>query len=129
MSRTEIAQELADRGLGGKRQILNILDGLSDLASEQTAAGEDFVVPGIVKIAYAYRAPSAKGSRWKKGDEVIGFGGVANVKDTDSPAQKAAVKLRATLTGKTGRNRVGTKEMSTFLRSRAGKRVVARKAR
>jgi hypothetical protein len=129
LSKTEIAAELSDRGLGGKRQIANILDGLADLAAEETGGGEDFVVPGICKIGWAYRAPKAKGERWKKGDEVVGFGGIASVKDTDSPAQKAAVKLRPTLMGKVGKNRVGTKEQSAFLKSKSGKNVVSRKSR
>lgn len=129
MSKSEIATELADRGLGGRVQISRILDGLADLAAEETGAGEDFVVPGICKIGWAYRAPKAKGERWHKGDEVQGFGGITTVKETDSPPVKAAVKLKASLMGKVGRNRVGTKEMAPFLKSKAGKNVVARKSR
>jgi hypothetical protein len=128
LSKSEIAEELAGRGLGGKRQISNILDGLADLAAEETALGEDFVIPGIVKIGWAYRPPKGKGERWKKGDEVQGFGGITNVKDTDSPAQKATVKLRPTLMGKVRGNKVSPKSTGTFLRSKAGKNVVARKA-
>jgi nucleoid DNA-binding protein len=129
MSKSEIATELAERGLGGKRQISNVLDALADLAMEETGAGEDFVIPGICKIGWSYRAPKAKGERWKKGDSVVGFGGIENVKDSDSPAQKAAVKLRPTLMGKVGKNRVGTKEQTGFLKSKAGKNVISRKAR
>lgn len=127
MSKSEIATELAERGLGGRMQISRMLDGLADLAAEETGAGEDFVVPGICKISWAYRKPQAKGARWKKGDEVQGFGGIVSVKETDSPVVKPAVKLKASLLGKVGRNRVGTKEQSAFLKSKAGKNVVARK--
>lgn len=129
MTKTDIAAELASRGLGGRVQISRILDGLADLAAEETGSGEDFVVPGICKVSWAYRAPKGKGERWKKGDEVQGFGGIVNVKDTDSPAQKATVKLRAAPFGKVGRNRVKTENRAAFLKSKAGKTVVKRKAK
>lgn len=129
MSKSEIAEVLAERGFGGKQQITRMLGGLADLAAEETSNGEDFVVPGIVKIGWAYAPAKAKGERWLAGDEVAGIGGIVQVKETDSPAQKQRVKLGVKLMGTVGKNRVGTKEMATFLRSKAGKNVIARKAR
>jgi hypothetical protein len=108
-------------------QISNVLDGLADLAAEEIAAGEDFVVPGICSISYSYTAPKAKGERWKAGDEVAGIGGVTSVKDTDSPAKKADVKLKAAPTGQVGKLKPKRKNASAFLRSKAGKNVIARK--
>lgn len=128
LSKSQISAELAARGIGGRIQINNILDGLAELAAEEIEAGNDFQVPGIVKIAWSYRAPQTKGARWKKGDEVTGFGGIANVKTEDSPPVKPAVKLRAALRGRVGKSRVSATEMSAFLKSKAGKAVVARKS-
>lgn len=129
MSKGEIAQELSERGLGGKRLIMNVLDGLAELAAEETAAGEDFLVPGICKISWAYAPAQAKGARWHKGDEVVGFGGITQVKESDSPARKQRVKLAVRLAGAVGKNRVSSKEMSTFLRSKPGKNVISRKSK
>ena len=129
LSKSEIAAALAEDGLGGKQQISRILDALADLAASEIEAGEDFVVPGICKVSYSYTPPKAKGERWKKGEEVVGFGGITSVKDTDSPAQKARVKLRAAPAGAVGKLRIGNKEQSAFLRSKAGKFVITRKTK
>jgi nucleoid DNA-binding protein len=129
LSKSDIAQLLADEGLGGKQQISRMLDGLADLAAEEVGAGNDFQVPGIAKLSWSYRPPKAKGERWRKGDEVTGFGGITSVKDSDSPAQKAHVKLNVKPFGKTSKLRVSKAEMSAFLKSKAGKNVVSRKSK
>lgn len=129
LSKSQIAGELADMGLGGKRQITNILDGLAELAEDEINLGEDFTVPGICKVAYTYRPANAKGERWKKGEEVVGFGGIASIKDADSPATKQKIGLRASPTGRVGKLKPGTKPpvQAAFLKSKTGKAVIARK--
>ncbi len=129
LSKSEIAQVLSDQGLGGKRQIMNVLDGLRDLSVDELAAGRDFVVPGIAKIAYSYAPAQKKGERWSAGEEVIGFGGITSVKESASPARKARVKLSAKLMGDVAKLRIRSDEMTTFLKSKAGRTVVARKGK
>jgi hypothetical protein len=126
LSKTEIAQCLADMGLGQRVQISRILDGLAELAEEEVSEGNDFVVPNIVKVKWAYRKPKAKGDRWKAGDEVTGFGGITSVKEKDSPVVRPAVSLKAAPFGKVGKLRVSKAEMSAFLRSKSGKAVAGR---
>lgn len=131
LTKHQIAQILADQDYGHKNQILNILNGLCDLAQDEIEAGEDFTVPGICKIAYTYRPVAAKGERWKAGDEVVGFGGISSVKDTDSPATKAKIGLKASVVSPVSKLKPGTKApvQSAFLRSKVGKAVAARKGR
>jgi nucleoid DNA-binding protein len=132
LSKSQIAAELEARGLGRKRQISNVLDGLADLAQEQIAAGEDFTVPGIARISFAYQPALKKGEKYKKGDTVVGFGGIEQEKDADSPARKASVKLRVTAASAVKRivpSKTDAVGQSSFLKSRAGKAVIARKSR
>lgn len=129
MTKMEIARELEARDLGRARQIANILDGLAELAADEISDGEDFTVPGIAKIAYTYRAPQKKGERFKKGETYTGFGGVETTAEADSPARKAAIKLKATPTGAVGKCKPGSKPeaQAEFLKSKVGKAVVRRK--
>jgi nucleoid DNA-binding protein len=129
MTKGEIAAELADRGHGGKVQIRRMLDGLAELAEEKLSEGSDFLVPGIVKISYKYRKPQKKGERWKKGETVIGFGGVESVKEEDSPPVKAQIKLMPSLTGIVYRLKPSTKSeaQAAFIKSKAGKNIIKRK--
>jgi len=130
MTKMEIADELAGNGLGGKRQIASILDGLAELAADEIGQGEDFTVPGIVRLTYTYRPAAKKGERFKKGETYVGFGGQEVTAETDSPARKAAVKLRATPAGAVGKIKPGSKPeaQTAFLRSKAGKYVASRKS-
>lgn len=131
LSKTEIAHELSGRGLGGITLIKNVLDGLADLAAEQVAQGEDFTVPGVVNLRFNYRPAQKKGERFKKGDTYIGFGGVESTAEADSPARKASVKLTAKPAGQVAKHKPGSRPeaQALFLKSRAGKAVVRRKAR
>ena len=131
LTKSELCAELSEMGLGGKTQIRNILDGLAEIAEDEIANGEDFTVPGICRLAWTYRKPQAKGARWKKGEEVVGFGGVATVKDSDSPAVKAQARLKAYPTGATARGKPSTKPeaQAAFLKSKAGKNVASRKGK
>jgi len=111
--------------------VKHVLDSLADLAAAEIEEGEDFIVPGVVKIAYTYRAPQKKGARWKKGEERTGFGGITSVAEEDSPPVTELIRLKAMPTGAVGRLRPGTKPdvQKAFLRSKAGKTVRSRKAK
>jgi hypothetical protein len=125
-----LIDELVERGAGDRRHVSNMLNALAETAQDELAAGEDFIVPGVVKLFYTYRKPQKKGERWKKGDTVTGFGGIESVKDADSPPVKAAIKLKANPTGAVARNKPGSKPeaQSAFIKSKAGKAVIRRKA-
>lgn len=132
LSKNQIAAELENRGLGRRRQIANVLDGLAEVAQEQLAAGEDFTVPGVAKLTFSYFPALKKGERFKAGDTVVGFGGVEATKENDSPARKASVKLRATAAAPIKRLIPSTRDaagQAAFLKSKAGKNVVSRKSR
>lgn len=130
LSKSQIAAELEAQGLGRKRQIMNIIDGIADLAVEEVANGEGFSIPGLVKIDWTYTKPRAKGEMYRKGETYVGFGGEEQVAEADSKERKAKVTLKASpgaalkrLAPK-GNDRAG---QSKFLRSKAGKAVVSRK--
>jgi nucleoid DNA-binding protein len=132
LTKHQIAGVLADQGYGGKTQIANILDGLSDLCLDEIEAGEDFSVPGIVKIAYKYRKPQAKGERWAAGDEVAGFGGVVSVKETASPEVKARIALGATPNAKVKALVPKPNDKAAqraFLSKKVGKAIATRKGK
>lgn len=125
----DLVEKLVGRGAGDTNHVRNMLKTLAELAADELAAGNDFTVPGVAKLQYSYRAPQAKGSRWGKGDTVVGFGGIEQVKDSDSPAVKARITLKASATGDCRKFKPGTKPevQKAFLTSKAGKDVVKRK--
>src|SRR5215831_14571264 len=131
LTKNQIAADIAnDTGLGAN-SIKHVLDSLAELAAQEIEEGEDFVVPGVVKIMYTYRAPQKKGARWKKGEERTGFGGVTSTAEEDSPPVTEQVRLKALPTGAVGKLRPGTKPevQRAFLKTKAGKAVRTRKAK
>lgn len=129
LSKSQIAAELAARGLGGKHQITNVLNGLAELAAEEIAQGEDFSVPGIVTVKWSFTAPLAKGEKYRKGDTYVGFGGVEQTAEADSKARKAKVLAKPSLAAPIKRvvpTRSGAEE---FAKTKVGKTVARRKAR
>lgn len=130
LSKTDIAGTINDRIGVGKTLVKNVLDELADLAAEEIANGEDFTVPGIVRISYSYRGALKKGEKYKKGQTYVGFGGVETTAEADSAARTASIRLAARPVAKvksgvpTSRDKAG---QSAFLRSRAGKNVISRK--
>lgn len=129
LSKTQIAAELEAQGLGRKGQIVNILNGLANLAAEQVAQGEDFTVPGIVTLRYSYIAPLAKGEKYKKGDTYVGFGGVEQTAEADSKARKAKVTLKAGLAAPIKKVAPSRSTGEAFAKTKIGKRVAARKGK
>lgn len=129
LSKSQIATELAARSLGGKQQITNILNGLAELAAEEIAEGEDFTVPGIVSVKWSHTTALAKGEKYKKGEEYVGFGGVTQTAEADSKPRKAAVKLRASIAAPIKRLGPTKGTAATFMKSKTAKAVVRRKAK
>jgi nucleoid DNA-binding protein len=125
----EILEEDADFGLS-KRAVAEILDALAILGLDELAEGEDFQIPGLVKISWAYTKPQKKGERYKKGDTYTGFGGIENVAEEDSKERKAAVRLvakpirDAKALAPSTRDRAAQRK---FLSTKAGKAIAARK--
>jgi nucleoid DNA-binding protein len=130
LTKSELIDELVARGAGERRHVNNMLKHLADVAQEQVAAGNDFTVPGIVRVVWNYRAPKKKGERWKKGDMVQGFGGSSEVKDSDSPPITAKARLVASPTGAVGRLKPKADDATQkdFLKSKAGKNIATRKS-
>lgn len=129
LSKSQIATELAARSLGGKQQITNILNGLADLAAEEIADGEDFIVPGIASLKWAHTSALTKGQKYKKGDEYVGFGGITQTAEADSKPRKAAVKLRAAAAPAIKRLGPTKATAAAFMKSKTAKAVVRRKAK
>lgn len=128
LNKTELINELVERGVGDRRHVSHMINALAEVGVEQLQAGEDFVLPGLVRLSYSYRKAQKKGERWRKGEEVTGFGGVTSVKDTDSPPVKAKIRLVAKPTGAAARVKPGSRPeaQSEFLKSSTGKAVVRR---
>lgn len=131
LTKNQIAQAIKDETGIGTNLIKNVLDELANVAADEIADGNDFSVPGICRISYNYRAPQKKGSRWTKGSTRVGFGGVEQVADSDSPPVKERVTLKAAPSGLVGKLKPSTKPeaQSAFLKTRTAKAVRARKAK
>jgi len=131
LSKVAIAGEIHEITGLGVNSIKSVLDALATVASEEIADGEDFTVPGIARVSWRYTKPQKKGARWKKGNEVQGFGGVTTVNDTDSPEVKAAVKLKAAPTGLVAKSVPKPRDRAAqtrFLKSKAGLNIARRKS-
>jgi nucleoid DNA-binding protein len=128
----EIASRIEDKTGVKKNLSKTVIKALAEVATEEIKAGNDFTVPGIVRINWNYRKPQKKGARWSAGDEVAGIGGEVSVKDADSPEVKARVKLEGKPMPVLKKN-VGVpqlqdrKQQSRFLTTRAGKAIADRK--
>lgn len=132
LSKSQIAAELEERGVGRKNQLNAVLTALADIAQEEIEAGEGFTLPGVVKVDFAYTSPRTKGSEYKKGDIYVGFGGEEKVAEADSKERKASVRLVAKPAAPLKRivpKANDRKGQTRFLSTRAGKNVVARKAK
>jgi len=126
LRKTEIVAQIED--LTGVKPGLSkaVLDALATIAAEEIAAGNDFTVPGVVRLSWRYKPSRKKGEAYKKGETYMTPGG-EKVAEADSPARKASVRLAAAPTGEVGRARPKRDEMSRFLQTRAGKAISSRK--
>lgn len=111
LTKGQIAQELEDRGIGKKNQMMRALTALADIAAEEVGNGEDFTVPGICRVRYAYTTPR------KKGEVYIGFGGEEVKADKARPEK---IRIAASAAGP-------LKKLLPSKGSKAYKNVVARK--
>ena len=127
LTKSQIADELVEMGAGDKKHVTNMLDKLAQLAEEEIAEGNDFVIPNITKISYRYKPAQKKGERYKAGDTVKGPQG-ERVADADSPARKASVKLVAAPYGRVAKLKPGNAEgQAAFLKTKPGKAVAGRR--
>jgi len=111
LTKGQIADELVSRGCGQKRQMMNVLSALGDIAAEEVGKGEDFSIPGVARISYGYTTPR------KKGEKYIGFGGEEVTADKARPEK---IRIRASAAG-------SIKKLLPTKGSKAYKAVVARK--
>lgn len=51
MTKTALIAALVEKTFLSKQDVSKVLDGLTEIATEQVSAGNSFVVPGIAKIA------------------------------------------------------------------------------
>lgn len=131
LNKSDVANAISsDIGVGAQL-VRNVLTSLADLAGDELAEGNDFTVPGIVSIKFAYRGKMAKGAKYKKGDTYTGFGGVEQVAEADSKPVTERVSVKAALVGEARKSKPGTKPeaQSAFLKSKAGKAVKSRLAK
>jgi hypothetical protein len=131
LNMSEIAADIEDMTGVGQNLTKHVLRALAEIAAEEIEAGEDFTVPGIVSIKYAYKPPQKKGERWRKGQERTKFGGETEIAESDSPPVKASIRLKAAPTGAVYKLRPGTKPeaQAAFLKSKTGKAVISRKSK
>lgn len=134
LNKTQLAEKILDRpgseGLS-RKDVMDVLDGLRDIAAAEVEAGNDFTVPGVVSIKFAYTRASKKGEKFRKGDvRVNSFTGEETVAEADSPATKARIRLKAAPVGAVGKLKPGSKPeaQAEYLKSRTGRAVVRRKS-
>jgi nucleoid DNA-binding protein len=127
ITKTELAREIeAETGIKFNL-VKHVLDSMAEIAQAELAAGEDFTVPGIARISWAYTKPLTKGEKYTKGETYVGFGGVEQTAEADSKPRKAAVKLKAQPTANIKRLAPSKDTMGRFLTTKVGKAIAARK--
>lgn len=131
LTKNQIAADIQDDTGIKASEVKTVLDSLAELAATEIEAGEDFTIPGTVRIAYVYRAPKKKGERWKKGETITGIGGVERVAEEDSPPVAEGIRIKANPTGALSKLKPGAKpeDQKAFFKSTAGKNVRSRKAK
>lgn len=113
LTKGQIAQALEDAGVGKKKQMMNVLTTLADIAAEEIEKGEDFSLPGICRVSYGYTSPR------KKGEVYVGFGGEEVKADKARPEK---IRIRASAAG-------SLKKLLPNKGTKAYKAVVARKGK
>lgn len=110
LTKSQIVNELVERGVGNRVHVKNMLDELATLAAEQIAAGEKFTVPNIARLDFGYRAGARKGEQYT----VPGTGEVKKREET----KPASFRLKAAPAG-------SIKKSVPAVNSRAGKPLAA----
>jgi nucleoid DNA-binding protein len=127
LSKNEIAREIEAKTGIKPNLVKNVLDSLAEVVADEVQAGEDITIPGIAKIVWRYRKPAKKGDKYKKGDTVVGFGGVERTAEADSAPVKPSARLVALPVGLVGKQKPKQASMADFLKSKTGKAVAKRK--
>jgi nucleoid DNA-binding protein len=128
ITKTDLAAEISELTGIPPKSVKQVFNALAEIAQDEISAGEDFSVPGVARITWAYTKPLAKGERYKKGEEYVGFGGVELVAEEDSKARKASVKLKAAPAPALKRVAPKRASMTRFMSSKLGKTIAARKS-
>jgi nucleoid DNA-binding protein len=130
LNKSELINELVERGAGDRQHVRNMLEKLADVVYEQLEAGEDVVIPSIVKLSYDYKPAVKKGEKYKKGETYVGFGGVETVAEADSKPRSRSVRLVAKVTGDVAKLKPGQKAEAQreFFAGRTGKALLKRKS-
>lgn len=129
LTKNELAREVeAETGVK-PNLVKNVLDAVAVIAQDEISRGNDFSVPGLVRIAWSYTKPRKKGEMFKKGETKVGFGGIETVAEADSPARKPSVKLRAVPAApiKAVAPKRDAEQQAAFLKTPAGKGITKRK--
>lgn len=69
MTKVELIGTLADTAGITRRETAAVLDGLRDLAVDELRAGNDFLLPGMLKLSLAYRE-ARMGRNVRTGDAI-----------------------------------------------------------
>ena len=113
LTKGQIADRLVEMGCGQKRQMMNVLSALPEIAAEEIGKGEDFSIPGVARVSYGYTTPR------KKGEKYIGFGGEEVTADKARPEK---IRIRASAAGP-------LKKLLPKKGTKSYKNVVSRKAK
>jgi nucleoid DNA-binding protein len=81
MTKNELVVEMSEELGYGRGDIRSMLDLLAEIAVDEIEQGNDFVVPGVVRLTYRYTKPR------RKGDKYTGFGGEEVVAKEARPAR------------------------------------------
>lgn len=102
---------------------------MEGIAEDEISQGNDFTVPGICRISWSASRAVKKGEKYKKGETYVGFGGEEKTAEADSPAKPARIKLKATPVGRAKSPAPSKEEMASFVKSKTGKAILARKVK
>jgi nucleoid DNA-binding protein len=131
LTKNDIAREVeADTGLK-PNLVKRVIDSIADIAADEISQGNDFTLPGLVRISYRYTAPRKKGESYRKGETYVGFGGVEQTAEADSKARAAKIKLVATPATPVKKHMPKSSDQaaqSAFLKSKVGKAIAKRKS-
>ena len=66
LTKNQIAQKVEAETNIPAREVKDVMDVLGEIALEEVKGGQDFSIPGLVRISYRYRAKLKKGEGTKR---------------------------------------------------------------
>jgi nucleoid DNA-binding protein len=124
-NKTELINALVSQTGVGRREVVDVLDGLAKITGEELDAGRSIRIPGIVNLRWSVSPAKKKGERWKRGDtydnRLTGEEGL--VREADSPAVPLGIRLAISPLAKVNELRP-KKGDADFPKSELGKRIV-----